>query len=162
MLGKMHHDMTLEAAKFYCLPQALLLHLARFSAPAVAYGSVGEQTLTAPLVCSLQHLKEQASLQPDFAYLVEGVREDAETLKQALAMQLHTMLKPKQWLMAIHLTCTYIATKNIEKVWLGLAWLCMWATTPPCYLGRDPRCSEYHKLIKECQEFPCFAKALGS
>lgn len=52
----------------------------------------------------------------DFAPLVEGNCMDPEPLEQPLAEELRQLTNPKQWLMALHLTCTYLAAKNIDKV----------------------------------------------
>lgn len=41
---------------------------------------------------------------------------DPEPLEQPLAEELRQLTNPKQWLMALHLTCTYLAAKNIDKV----------------------------------------------
>lgn len=68
----------------------------------------------------MQRLMETARAHPDFAHLVEGVVMDAEPLNRPLASQLRTLTNPKQWLMALHLTCTYLATKNIDKVGTSL------------------------------------------
>ncbi len=53
---------------------------------------------------------------PDFAPLVEGNCMDPEPLEQPLAEELRQLTNPKQWLMALHLTCTYLAAKNVDKV----------------------------------------------
>ncbi len=53
---------------------------------------------------------------PDFAPLVEGNCMDPEPLEQPIAEELRQLTNPKQWLMALHLTCTYLAVKNVDKV----------------------------------------------
>lgn len=53
---------------------------------------------------------------PDFAPLVEGVSIDPEPVAPPLAQELRSLTNPKQWLMALHLCCNYLAAKNIDKV----------------------------------------------
>ncbi len=57
---------------------------------------------------------------PDFAPLVEGVCIDPEPLPRPLAQELRSLTNPKQWLMALHLCCNYLAAKNIDKVFLSV------------------------------------------
>ena len=64
----------------------------------------------------LRRLMAMAKACPDFAPLVEGNCVDPEPLEQPLAEELRQLTNPKQWLMALHLTCTYLAAKNIDKV----------------------------------------------
>lgn len=66
-----------------------------------------------PNVCRLMHM---AKSYPDFAPLVEGICVDPRPLEQPLAEELRSLTNPKQWLMALHLTCTYLAAKNVDKV----------------------------------------------
>ena len=66
---------------------------------------------------------------PDFAPLVEGNCVDPEPLEQPLAEELRQLTNPKQWLMALHLTCTYLAAKNVDKV------------------GRRPKCTCIRKHV---------------
>ena len=67
-------------------------------------------------VRALRRLMRMAESCPDFAPLVEGNCVDPEPLEQPLAEELRQLTNPKQWLMAVHLTCTYLAAKNIDKV----------------------------------------------
>ena len=53
---------------------------------------------------------------PDFAPLVAGICVAPDPLERALAEELRQLTHPKQWLMALHLTCTYLAAKNVDKV----------------------------------------------
>lgn len=57
-----------------------------------------------------------AKAHPDFAPLVEGVCMDPEPTAEPLAQQLRSLTNAKQWLMALHLCCNYLAAKNIDKV----------------------------------------------
>ena len=57
-----------------------------------------------------------AKAHPDFAPLVEGVCMDSEPTAEPLAQQLRMLTNAKQWLMALHLCCNYLAAKNIDKV----------------------------------------------
>lgn len=65
---------------------------------------------------ALRRLMRMARSCPDFAPLVEGNCVDPEPLEQPLAEELRQLTNPKQWLMALHLTCTYLAAKNVDKV----------------------------------------------
>ena len=53
---------------------------------------------------------------PDFAPLVAGICVAPDPLERPLAEELRQLTHPKQWLMALHLTCTYLAAKNVDKV----------------------------------------------
>ena len=57
---------------------------------------------------------------------------DPQPLEQPLAEELRQLTNPKQWLMALHLTCTYLAAKNVDKVGHGPS-LCVAILLP------DPR-----------------------
>lgn len=74
--------------------------------------------LSAETLCGgcAQRLMATAKAHPDFAPLVEGVCPDPEPLKQPLAQQLRSLTNAKQWLMALHLCCNYLAAKVVDKV----------------------------------------------
>ena len=63
--------------------------------------------------CRLMRLAKAC---PDFAPLVAGICVAPDPLERALAEELRQLTHPKQWLMALHLTCTYLAAKNVDKV----------------------------------------------
>ena len=63
-----------------------------------------------------RRLMRLAKACPDFAPLVEGICVAPDPLEHALAEELRQLTHPKQWLMALHLTCTYLAAKNVDKV----------------------------------------------
>ncbi|CAL8466086.1 g5622 [Coccomyxa elongata] len=63
-----------------------------------------------------ERLMATSKAHPDFAPLVEGVCIDPEPLARPLAQELRSLTNPKQWLMALHLCCNYLAAKNIDKV----------------------------------------------
>ena len=78
-----------------------------------------------PMTASQKHQREGAAARrlmrlakacPDFAPLVEGICVAPDPLERALAEELRALTHPKQWLMALHLTCTYLAAKNVDKV----------------------------------------------
>lgn len=73
---------------------------------------------------------------PDFAPLVEGVCMDPEPLARPLAQELRSLTNPKQWLMALHLCCNYLAAKNIDKVHSPGAHPCS-LTQPSCQVCRS-------------------------
>lgn len=82
---------------------------------------------------------------PDFAPLVEGNCVDPEPLEQPLAEELRQLTNPKQWLMALHLTCTYLAAKNIDKVsvWISLLLQIQCAFQACCATARVRRPKQY-------------------
>ena len=72
-------------------------------------------TYFARLAARDARLMATAASHQDFAPLVDGTAASACPLEVALASELHSLTNPKQWLMALHLTCTYLAAKNIDK-----------------------------------------------
>ncbi|CAK0785963.1 hypothetical protein CVIRNUC_009176 [Coccomyxa viridis] len=63
-----------------------------------------------------ERLMRLAKACPDFAPLVAGICVAPDPLERPLAEELRQLTHPKQWLMALHLTCTYLAAKNVDKV----------------------------------------------
>ena len=72
-------------------------------------------TYFARLAARDARLMATAAGHPEFAPLVEGTPPSGHPLGRPLAAELHALTNPKQWLMALHLTCTYLAAKNIDK-----------------------------------------------
>ena len=65
--------------------------------------------------CSLIAL--QAALGcPDFAPFVRDVPDHSGRLRKSVGAPLHQCQTPRHWLLAVHLTCIYIAAKNVEVV----------------------------------------------
>ena len=53
---------------------------------------------------------------PDFAPFVAGISELPSKGTKSVGAPLHQSQTPRHWLLAVHLTCIYIAAKNLEVV----------------------------------------------
>ena len=53
---------------------------------------------------------------PDFSIFMYGFRLDPEPIGKSVGAPLHCCQTAREWLLAVHLTCVYVAAKNVEVV----------------------------------------------
>lgn len=61
-------------------------------------------------------LKGAAQSCPDFAAFVEGIPDMPSKVSKSVGAPLHQCQTVRHWLLAVHLTCIYVAAKNVEMV----------------------------------------------